>query len=510
MSRYAGYIRALATGYGLLLVNIAYSMAMIPLALAHLGKETFGLWALTMQIGAIVQLADAGMTGALNRILMEYKDDKSSASYRQTFYTMWLVFVVLGVGVAVAVGYLAPLLAGWLEIPANLRESFIPFLAAYGLVLGVMFATKPLPMLPFVHQRSDLLNSISAISLILGFLILWAGLEAGWGLWSLLAGLACGQVLTVAAVTRICFSKRYFPRPSQHPSLSRVAFLEVFDYGKDRMLITIGFTTLQATPTFLITRLLGLEANAVWAVVTRMNQLCLQMISKVSDLSYPVLAEMHVRGEHDLMRRRYSHLLVVSFGVASLCAVGIATSNGDFVSLWTGGRIRSNALLDSLLALWLLTLVLQKFLFVPASIARNIRDVRFFYIIETALVAILGLLLLKAQENIWHMAAVMSAASLAITIPRNLWKSSNVLQSNWSVIVGPIGLIALRVLLPAMALMIGAAMLPAAHQWWTLAIKVFTAALCSTCLLATLPELRHVLLEVGRRFSLPLLCRKTA
>lgn len=510
MSRYAGYIRALATGYGLLVVNITYSLAMIPLALAHLGKETFGLWALTMQIGAIVQLADAGMTGALNRILMEYKDDKSSASYRQTFYTMWLVFAVLGIAVAGALAFLSPLLVGWLGIPSELQSAYVPFLAAYGLLLGAMFATKPLPMLPFVHQRSDLLNVISAISLVLGFLTLWAGLEAGWGLWSLLAGLASSQALTIIAVTRICFSHRYFPRPSGHPSLSRTAFREVFDYGKDRMLITIGFTALQAAPTFLITRLLGLEANAVWAVVTRMNQLCLQIISKASDLSYPVLAEMHVRGEHDLMRRRYSHLLVVGLGITSVCSMGIATCNRDFVSLWTGGRIHSDVVLDSMLGLWLLTLVLQKFFLVPASIAKNIKDVRFYYILETTLVLGLGCLLLQSPENIWQMAVILSVASLLITIPRNLWKSSHVLDSRWSLVIRPLRMIGLRVLLPAAALLAAAAILPAAHQWWAFALKAGTVATCVTALLATLPELRNVLCELSQRLSLLLPGRKTA
>lgn len=511
MSRFHHYVRSLATGYGLLAVNIAYSLAMVPLALHHLGKEVFGLWALTMQIGAIVQLADAGMTGALNRILMEYKDDKYSPEYRQVFYTMWLVFSLLGVGIALGLVGISPWLVHWLAIPAGMQSGYATFLGAYGLLLGFMFAAKPFPMLPFVHQRSDLLNTISAACLVLGFAILWFGLRAGWGLWSLLASLATGQMITTLTVVWICFSLGYFPRPTRHPRLSRTAFREVFDYGKDRMLVTIGFTTLQAAPTFLITRILGLEANAAWSVTSRMNQMCLQLIAKIPDLSYPALAEMHVRGEQAAMQKRYSHLMAVGLGITALCAVGIATCNRDFVNLWTGGKIQSSPLLDVMLGIWLLTLILQKFLFVPASIARDIKEVRFFYLFETLAVFVLGLLLLRLSDGIWLMAAILSAASLVVTIPRNLAKSSSVLQCDWQQLVRPVAQLGLRVLLPASGCMVAASIfMPMAGQWWSLVAKSFTVAAGMLVLLASLPELRQVITETFKRLIPVLSRRKTA
>jgi O-antigen/teichoic acid export membrane protein len=499
MSRYASYLRALATGYGLLVINIAYSLAMVPLTLSHIGAESFGLWALTMQIGAIIQLADGGMTGALNRIFMDYKDDKSSAAYRQLFYTMWLTFSLLGAVVAILVYGLAPRIVDWLAIPSNLQPSYTNFLAAYGVVVGLGFCFKTFSLLPFVHQRSDLLNIVSAVGMVLGFVFLLIGLESGWGLWSLMASLAIMQIITTFSTVMICLRLHFLPYPSAQPRLSTMAFGEVYHYGKDRLLITAGFTALQAAPAFLITRLLGLEANAAWSVASRMNQVCLQLIAKVSDLSYPVLAEMYVRGEHEVMRRRYSHLLVIGLGIASLCAVGIATCNRDFVSLWTGGIILSTPLLDGMLALWLLTLVLQKFLFVPTSIARNLKDVRWFYPLESFVVVALGMLFVTPGGGIWLIAGILSVASLMVTIPRNFSKSARVLQCTQTILARPMRLLGLRVLVPACLIVALTLYMPMASQWGWLILKASLIASAMIALLSTLPALRQIVIEMLRR-----------
>jgi O-antigen/teichoic acid export membrane protein len=510
MTRYASYFRALATGYGLLAVNIAYSLAMVPLTLTYLGKEAFGLWMLIMQIGTVVQLADAGMTGALNRIFMDYKDDKRSDRYRQTFYTMWLAFTLLGAVIILLIHLLAPWLAHWLGIPPKIHADFTSVLIAYGWVIGFTFGLKPFTMLPFVHQRTDLLNLVSATTLVLGFVVLWSALKAGWGLWALMAGIIAGQLLLTVSVVWICFAKGYLPPPSTGKRLSRAAFIDVFDYGKDRMLITIGFTILQASPAFLITRLLGLEANAVWAVVTRVNQVCLLIIGKIPDMGYPALAEMHVRGEHDLLRLRFNHLLTLGCAGGVLCAVGIAACNRDFVSLWTAGRIQSTPWLDAMLGLWFITLILQKFLYVPASIARNIKDIRFYYLLESVAVVALSILALGPGQQLWMMAAIFSTASLLLTIPGSVLKSARVLDCSRSALLQPAGRIGCRVIIPCVALLAVFPLLPMSTEWWAFSLKSLAVGLLVTACLATLPDVRQILCEARNRFALILARRRTA
>jgi O-antigen/teichoic acid export membrane protein len=507
MSRAAKYFRALATGYGLLVVNSIYSLALIPLAISYVGTEVFGLWALTIQIGSLAQLVDAGMTGALTRILMDHKDDTSSPEYRQLFYTMFLVFALLGAFVAALVVICSPWLVSSLAIPEHLATDYRRFLCIYIISLGFWFSQKPISMLAYIHQRSDILNLISLFGLIAAFATVWMTLALGWGLWALLAGFVVSQILTNVVVVFANLTMGFFPKRQTGPKLSLKAFREVFSYGKDRFLLTLGLSCLQAAPTFLITRLLGLDASATWTVATRANQLCFVFITKLSDMSYPALAEMYVRGEKALLAKRQKQLMLTGLALAAFFAFGIATCNGAFVSLWTGGKISTFPLLDAAIACWLLCQTAQRFIFVPVSIARNLKGVRASYLYETLLFSAAGFLLLSLTSNLALVAAALCGASLVVTLPILFRKAAAIISSGIGGLLLPVWSISLRVVLPFALLVWAGSILPAPGSWLTLALKGATVALVGALLLLAHPGIRGIALDMCPRF-IPLKHRK--
>src|SRR6266849_379509 len=114
MSRFTKFSYTLISGYVMMGANVAFTLASVPLALHHLSKAEFGLWALTTQIAGYVALIDLGMAGALTRILVDYKDDVASANYGSLILTGILVSLAQGcliLGGGVGLGWLrAPLL----------------------------------------------------------------------------------------------------------------------------------------------------------------------------------------------------------------------------------------------------------------------------------------------------------------------------------------------------------------------------------------------------------------
>jgi hypothetical protein len=82
MSRFKRFAHSLVSGYALLVVNVLYTLASVPLALHYLSKEEFGLWAVVSQICNFNMLVvDLGMSGAVARILIDHKDDSTSTKY---------------------------------------------------------------------------------------------------------------------------------------------------------------------------------------------------------------------------------------------------------------------------------------------------------------------------------------------------------------------------------------------------------------------------------------------
>ena len=304
---------------------------------------------------------------------------------------MWVFFALLGFAVALIIAILSPLIVHWLAIPDSLKAGYQVFLMAYGAVFGCSMIVRPLTVLLFIHQRSDVSILTSSVGMILGFGVIWYLLTCDWELWSLLTGMIIPLIFSTAVITWQALKKNYVPRWKKDCSLSLPAFVEVFAYGKDRLLINSGLAILQAAPTFLITQTPGLEANVVWTVASRANQLCLQLITRLCDLSFPALVEMHVRGEHHTLQRRYSNLLIIGMGAAVFCAVGVALCNSQFVNLWTSGRIHSSRLLDGMLAIWLLCQALQRHLFIPVGISRTLTGLRSSYLLESGILVVLGL-----------------------------------------------------------------------------------------------------------------------
>lgn len=498
-SRITKYIRAVATGYGLLVVNTVYSLATVPLALHYLGAKTFGLWALTAQIGMFMQLADVGMTGALARILIDYKDDRFSDAYRETFYTMWLVMAAIGFSAALLLSLLSSWIIAWLAIPPEMTAEYQKFLIGYAVIWAIGFANKPFDMIPFIHQRSDISNVISAISMIFGFGIIWWGFATGWGLWSFLAGFAASQTLTQLLAFQQSYRLRLLPACRVGRKLSRTSFREVFGYGKDRFFITLGYTALQGTPTFFITRFFGLDANAAWSVGTKMSQLCFQLITRLSDLSYPALAEMCVRGELDLLRKRFQHLLVIGMAFACLCGAGIAVCNRDFVTLWTGGRITWHPAWDLVLAVFLLCQILQRFLYVPIGIARDLRGVRFTHLIESLVAFALLLIVARLDKSIPLVMGTMAISSLLVSIPVCFRKSAILLQCRMAELLNPVLRLAAIVALPLSVIIAVAMFLPSADSWLLLTFKAVAMTGISLGLLLVLPEFRTIALQIIHR-----------
>ena len=264
MARLKNYTRSLASGYLLLGVNIAYSLAMIPLALSYLEKPVFGIWAVVVQIGVFLQLTDLGMTGAFSRILIEYKDSKDRREYASVIKTMWIVFCLQAAVIALLGWLIAPLLSDLFKIGEVHRSLFTSFVRVYLAIFSFGIALKVFHLTLSAHQRNDLVNLAAIFGFGVNFLGLWLGFRLGWGLWAMALGYGAMVLVNSLLTTLQAFKIDLIPEGLIGARFSRARFLEVFDYGKDRFLVSAGSSVLQAAPAFLIARFLGLEANAIW------------------------------------------------------------------------------------------------------------------------------------------------------------------------------------------------------------------------------------------------------
>ncbi len=376
------FTHSLVTGYGAIAVNIVFSLVSIPLALNYLSKEEFGLWALAVQINGYLGLIDIGMTAAVGRYLADHKDDVNGDAYATHFATGNCVFIVQGLlvlAIGMAFSSFAPVL---LSISPGLAGEFTFLLRILCVISGLSVVGRCLSAPLWGFQRMDVINLVGTLGLILQFGLIWLGFHLGYGVRSFVLAGAFPTLIALAIYGIVCYRKGYYPSWDKWFSARWPIFKELFAFGRDGMLLTIGSQLVNATQITIISRTLGLNAAASFTIAIKLYSMSIQLFHKVVESAAPGLAEMFVRGQSTQFVRRYWDMIFLTLATSSVGAVAIAAGNSAFISLWTSGKVTWSVQGDIILGLMVLTTSLSRSFMAVFGITKNLKPVRIIYFIE--------------------------------------------------------------------------------------------------------------------------------
>jgi len=409
---------------------MAYTLASVPLALRYLDKAEFGLWGLTMQMAGYVALIDFGM-GGVSRILIDYKDSKDEPTYGSVIQTTVLVslvqaVLVLACGVALGIG-LGPVV----RIPEGFnREFMVLVIGQCGLIAGG-FVTRIFTFLLSAHQRQDVLNYAQPVVFAGNFSVLWLCLASGIGVFSTLWAQLCGWALSTVIAIAWCFRLHVFPRAGCWGRPTWARFRESFAYGRDIFLFTVGSQLANASQMILVTRQLGLEAAAIWAVCTRSYVLVTHLIYRIFDNSCPALAEMIVRGEKDWLQRRFHAIVVVSGSASIVAGVIFAICNQHFVRLWTNGEVSWPVINDALLAVALVLSVIAHCHVGLVGQTKEFRSLRYISLLEGFWFVGCSVFVLR-WAGIPGMLVIAIVSTLLFSFAYGTWRTARYFGFGWN------------------------------------------------------------------------------
>lgn len=430
MSRLKRFTHALVSGYVLLAANVAFTLGSVPLALKYLPNSVFGLWALTVQVMGFIGLLDLGMTGAFARLLIDHKDDRGTGNYGALIRTGFLVgmaqgLIVLGLGAVAALG-----LAPWLDIQAGLEREYLWLTLGQAGLLAGSFLSRPLMNVLVAHQRQDVANLVQTASFGLNYGVMWFCFIQGAGVFSLLWGQLAGWGFTAVALGVGVVRLGMLPRRGEWGRASWGQFLEMFAFGKDVFLFSVGYQLIYTSQTILVTRALGLEMGALWTVGTRAFSLGTQVICRVFDMSCAALAEMIVREERQRLFARFRSIVVVTTSLGVWGAVLLAVCNASFVETWTGGRFQWPVVRDLLLGAWLLINVLGRAHVGLVGQTKDFGFLRWVYFFEGVLfVGLAGATLRVGGLTVMLVCSLV--ANGTCSLPYGLWRTRRYFGLGW-------------------------------------------------------------------------------
>lgn len=382
MSRSKRFVTGLLSSYAAIGVNILYTLASVPLALHYLDKEEFGLWALVTQLSGYLMLLEFGMTGSVARSLSDHKDHMEDGIYGSILRTGGRVFAIQGVLVAVmglALAWFAPPL---LDLPARLHQPFAILMAAQAILSGLRLSLGALGSPLWCHQRLDLSNLSSSLSLVGTFAVLWIGFHLGWHVYSLTVSFVVGTFLSLFSTYFSCRWLGLYPSREHRGRYDPQLFRELFHFGGGLFMMNLGAQLASASQVIVVSRLLGMEAAATWSVATKVFSMAQQFVSRVLDSSAGGLAEMVVRKESGQLQKRFRDLVTVSAVMAVAASAGIALMNGAFIEIWTSGKVTWNPWNNLLLACVLFSTAVTRCHISLTGLTKQLRGMKFVYLLE--------------------------------------------------------------------------------------------------------------------------------
>ena len=416
MNRTQRFSRSIFSGYACTFVVAACSFASIYLSLHFLSVPQFGLWALVFQINGYLLLTDFGMSNAVGRFLMDWKDQRPSKQYGETFIAGLLILFLQAIvlfSLSLAVVFWAPAL---LKIPHELVPTFRFLVFGQALISALFFPFRVFSFALVAYGRFDWINTSAAlgqITCVSGFA--W-GLQHGWGLPSYLLGSLMEALSSVSIVLIANQRLHLLPKISECVWPRFDCLLKLFYYGRDMFLILFGGRILFASQAIILSRFAGLESVAVWAIGSKMFFFCRDFSNQIAQASGPLLIEIYSRGEVLLASKKLQDLALFSGSFATVLGSFLIVGNRPFVSLWTKGLIQWETRLDVVLALILMITCLFAVLCHVTGMTKDLTTFRWVGLKESLLFLVFACFLVKSLGVFGMVLAHLSAACL-ISLP---------------------------------------------------------------------------------------------
>lgn len=270
-----------------------------------LGAEALGVYALGMTIVGLVSAFNAlGLPQSAIRFVAAYsvtgKVKLLGGFLYRSFFLLLVSNLLLG-GILVAAGR-------WIAVHIYHTPALSTYMGLFALIMvsGTMnlFFGQVLTGYKDVAKRTIITNFIGtpAMMVLTILLVAW-----GFGLWGYISAQVASAVLTMVLLTAVAW--KLTPKQARAPSLWKVPFeQEVVSFS----MASFGMIFLQflmgQTDKILIGFYLNAREVGIYAVAMGLVAFVPSVLQAVNQIFAPTIAELHARGDYELLRRIFQTL----------------------------------------------------------------------------------------------------------------------------------------------------------------------------------------------------------
>lgn len=316
-------------------VSVAAWIVMTPIILHYVSSSMYGLWVLVGSVVAYGALADFGIASAITKYVAGYRARGQFDEASRLVSTAGVIFLGLGLLVAVASVVVAPHFPRLFNVPPEQHATAVRLVVLSGLSLGVSFPCAATGAVLRGFQRFDLINVIVIMAALCGAGASILVLLVGGGVVGLVAAgiivMLAMQIPTIWMIRRVAPELRF-----GFHLVSRDAARTVVSFSSSVFLLRIGGKLESGTDEIVIGALLSMPAVTAYSLARRLSTLPQLLTEQFLTVIVPLASELEAGND----QRRLQSLYVVSTRMTLAVCIPVATwlvlFAGSILTVWVG------------------------------------------------------------------------------------------------------------------------------------------------------------------------------
>lgn len=336
-------------------VSVSTGLIAVPLTLAYLGTERYGLWMTISSVIAMLGFSDLGISnGLLNGISRAHgKDDTELA--KQYISSAFLLLCA----VAAALGLLFAGMYRWIPWGAVFRVQSAQALSeagpAIGAFVGCLLLGMPLGIVSRVqagYQSGFSANLWTTAGSVLSLISLLSVIHFHGALPLLVLAMAGAPLFTLFLNGMAFFSVE---RPWLAPSwfaVTRTTCKDLCRLGGLFLALQVAVAVSYSSDNVVLARILGPEAVTQYAIPCRLFSLISALVWFTVNPLWPAYGEALVKRDQQWIRQALRRSIGLAAGISIPLSAVLLIFGNQILRMWVGSTIHITPVLSAGLGIW--------------------------------------------------------------------------------------------------------------------------------------------------------------
>jgi len=333
-------------------VSIAINFFLVPLSIAYLGSEKYGLWLTIFSFIGWFSFFDFGIGNGLRNKLttaLSSNDMKLAKSYVSTAYFSMMFIVFFLITIFAIPFYFVPWESFFNYVDNS--ESIVQLLSIVYTIFAINLVLKMITTIYFADQKSSVPGFIQMIGQIIIFGTIYIATQSENSSLIFYGSVVVGsQMLVFILASFIAFFGKYSAIRPSLKAFDRTHLRDILSLGGKFFLIQITYIFIYSTDNLIINYFLGAEQVTIFNIAFKYFMFATMATSIILEPYWSAFTNAATNNDEQWIKRSLINLLKIS-AMVSLVIIAMVFVADIAYELWIGNNIKVPFLLTVLIAI---------------------------------------------------------------------------------------------------------------------------------------------------------------